>query len=76
MVLSDFLSALKTPSIKVTLLTSEGDEIIKFFSEGYSGVESDILARTIKKFEIVSNTALNIVLNDVATTPAEQQEDT
>lgn len=73
MLLSDFLSALKTPSIKVTLLNTEDVEIIKFFSEGYAGVEADILARTIKKFEIVSNTALNIVLNDAATeseTPA------
>lgn len=63
MTLNDFLSTLKTSDIKITLYDNEANEIIKFYSEGYSGIESDILSRTITKFEIISNTALNIYLN-------------
>ena len=64
MLLSAFLSALKTQNVKITLLDKEDNEIIKFYSEGYSGVESDILARTVKKFEITSNSSLTITLED------------
>lgn len=73
MTLNAFMAALKTPGVKVTLLDSEGTEIIKFFSDGYAGVESDILARTIKKFEIPATNTINITLND-AEAPAQEQE--
>ncbi len=65
MLLSDFLSALKTEGVKVTLIDEDGKEMIKFFSEGYINVESDILARTIKKFEITSATSISVVINNV-----------
>ena len=69
MTLTDFMSALKTASVKVTLLDSEGAELIKFYSNGYTGVESDILARTIKKFEITANNAIVITLNEATDEP-------
>lgn len=68
MTLNAFMQALKTEGVKVTLLDSDGKEIIKFYSDGYAGVEADILARTIKKFEIPANNSLNITLNDAVTT--------
>lgn len=67
MTLNDFLSALKTEGVKVTLVDVEGNELIKFFSEGYKGVESDILARTIKKFDLTSANALTVIINEATT---------
>ena len=64
MTLNDFLSVLKTDGIKITLLDTASAEIIKFYSEGYEGIESDILARTVRKFEITSNTSMSITIND------------
>lgn len=66
MLLSDFMSALKTTGVKVTLFDTEGKELIKFFSEGYTSVESEILARTVKRFELTSATSISIVLSDFA----------
>lgn len=66
MTLNEFLSALKTPDVKITLLDAAGSEIIKFFSNtsGNEGVEGDVLARTVRKFEIVSATAIIVVIDD------------
>lgn len=64
MTLRDFLLALKTKEVRITLVDAEGDEMIKFFSEGYINVESEILARTVKKFDLTSATSLSIVLNN------------
>ena len=64
MLLSDFLSALKTEGVKITLVDEDGNEMIKFFSEGYTNVESDVLARTVKKFDLTSATSLSIVINN------------
>lgn len=59
-----FMQALKTPNVKVTLNDSDGTELIKFFSDGYTGVEDTLLDRTVKKFEITNATAIVIILND------------
>lgn len=64
MLLRDFLVALKTTGIKITLVDVEGDEMIKFFSEGYANIESDLLARTIKRFDLTSATSISIVVNN------------
>jgi len=64
MLLSDFLSALKTEGVKVTLMDEDGKELIKFFSEGYVNVESDILAKTIKKFDLTSATSISVTINN------------
>lgn len=71
MTLKDFLLALKTKEVRITLVDAEGDEMIKFFSEGYINVESEILARTVKRFDLTSATSLSIVLNNTVdeTTP-------
>jgi len=64
MTLQEFISVLKTPEIKVILKDNDtDDEIIKFYSDGYSGVEADILAREVNRWEITSQSAITIVLN-------------
>lgn len=64
MTLNAFLSALKTVGIKVTILDVRGDELIKFFSEGYESVESDILARNVEKFELSSASTITVTIAD------------
>lgn len=75
MTLEAFMAALKTKGVKVTLNDTEGNEIIKFFSDGYAGVEGDILARTIKKFDIPSAGNITVVLNDAPVTPEPEPEE-
>ena len=67
MLLSDFMSALKTTGVKVTLFDTEGKELIKFFSEGYSSVESEILARTVKRWELTSTSSISVTLEEADT---------
>ena len=61
MKLQDIISALKTKEIKVTII-DDGEEIIKFYSEGYAGVESDILDREVSKWDITSASSISIYL--------------
>ena len=60
MTLKDFLETVTNDDILVTLVDSEGDSLIKFYSEGFASVESDILAMTVKKTTITGATALTI----------------
>lgn len=62
MKLKDFLSALKTQEIKVMIVDVEGNELIKFYSDGYSSVESDILDRTVKKWNLLSANSISVVI--------------
>lgn len=76
MTLNAFMAALKTKGVRVTLTDTEGNELIKFYSDGYTGVESDLLARTIKKFDIPSAGNITVVLNDAPVTPEPEEEGT
>lgn len=73
MTLETFISALKTKEIKISLMDLNEDEIIKFYSDGYAGVESDLLARTVNKWYISSATTITVYLDNVETgeTPTE-----
>ena len=79
MILKDFLSTLKTADIKVTIYdASDTDtELIKFYAGGYEGVESDLLAKTIKKWEINSGVAVTVILNAAASSvePSNEEDD-
>lgn len=68
MTLLDFISTLKTKETKVTLTDTDENELIKFYSDGYSSVESDILARGITKWNITSSSSITIVLKDSSST--------
>lgn len=74
MTLRQLLSALKTVGVKVELLDLERNEIIKFYSEGYAGVEEDILAREVKQFEFPSTGTMTIVIKDAVETTNETNE--
>lgn len=63
MKLNDFLKALKTKDIKVILVDSDENELIRFYSDGYEGVESDILDADVKKWFINSTTAIKIYID-------------
>lgn len=53
MKLNDFLSVLTTQDVKVTV--KQGDkEVIKFYSQGYEGVESDVLNIAVTSIEILA----------------------
>lgn len=76
MTLRQLLSTLKTPSIKIQLMDVEGNDIIKFYSEGYAGVEEDILNREVKKWDVASNIAITIVLKNPVDAVPETTPDT
>lgn len=72
MTVRDFLSTLKSKEIKVTLKDLNEDDIVKFYSEGYAGVESDLLDRTLNKWYLTGTTALTVYLDNVTDeTPTE-----
>lgn len=63
MTLLQLVSALRTNNIKVTVVDADSDnELIVFFSQGVSGVESDVSARTVRRWELVGATAIKVVL--------------
>lgn len=67
MTLLAFMQACTTNKMSVTISDAAG-EIITFNSEGYEGVESDILAREVTSWN-VTNKGLNVTLSS-ATKPA------
>lgn len=63
MTLLQLVSALRTNNIKVTVVDADSDnELIVFFSQGVSGVESDISARIVRRWELMGATAIKVVL--------------
>lgn len=63
MTLSELISALKTKNVKVTVIDAETDGvIITFFSDGIAGVESDVSARTVRKWSLDGATSISVSL--------------
>jgi len=57
MTLLDFISNLTTENVSVSVVDNATEqEIIEFKSQGYAGIESDISARTVKKWSIKTYT--------------------
>ena len=73
MTLEVFMSAMKNKDMRVTILNAKKEEIIRFYSEGFNGVENDILAMTVDTFEINTNNTMTIVLSDKEEEPAETE---
>lgn len=63
MKLDDFLKALKTKDIKITITDNEENEIIRFYSDGYDGVESDIREKEVTKWFLVSASSIRIYID-------------
>ncbi len=59
MTLLQFLTALTNTNIKITL-SEDDSEIITFVSGGTEGIESDILAKTVVKFDVVTSDTMQV----------------
>lgn len=63
MTLLQLISVLKTNNVNVTVVDADTDEeIIVFRSQGVSGVEGDVSARTVRRWELVGASAIKVVL--------------
>ena len=65
MTLAQFLTALKSNNIVVTVSDADNDEIIKFYANGTTALDDTLETRTIKSFFITGATAVSVVLNAV-----------
>lgn len=64
MTLLQLISALSTKNVKVTLKDADTDsEIITFFSQGIAGIESDVSARTVRRYEITGAQQMIVILD-------------
>lgn len=64
MTLQAFLSSCSTSKMQVTISDSNG-EIITFNSEGFAGVENDVLAREVVTWGVTTQRTLTITIADV-----------
>lgn len=64
MKLSDFLSALRTNNVTVTVNDLQDKLVCKIDAASYSALSDDLEARTINRWQIVGATALLVVLNE------------
>lgn len=64
MTLLDFVAALTTQNVSVKVKDGDTDAVlIEFKSAGISGVESDLSARTVRRWTIDGSTAITVVLD-------------
>jgi len=63
MKLDDFLKALKTKDVKILILNNDEEEIIKFYSDGYSGVESDVREQEVLKWFITGVSSIKVYVD-------------
>ena len=63
MTLNEFLSTLGSEKISVNLSDDNGD-LISFVSGGYASVESDLLAREVKRWKVDGASAISVILKD------------
>lgn len=63
MTLLELISGLKNKNISVKVVDKDSDtEIITFMSQGIAGVEGDVSARNVYKWEINGATSITVVL--------------
>ena len=63
MILSDLLTALASnTAVNITLLDENSDPLITFGASGYTSIENDIAARTVRKIQITSGKEISIFL--------------
>lgn len=63
MTLLEMIQSLKTKNVKVTV-SDENDELITFFSQGIEGVEGDLSARPVKRWELTGAQSVSVILDD------------
>lgn len=63
MTLLQIITALKTDNVTVTVKDAADDtEIIVFKASGIAGVEGDVSARTVRRWELNGASAITVVL--------------
>jgi hypothetical protein len=63
MTLLQLIETLKTQNVNVTVVDADTDtEIISFKASGIAGVEGDVSARTVRRWELIGATAIRVVL--------------
>jgi len=63
--LSDLLVALaNNTKLYITLADKNGNDLITFNAAGYESVESDLGTREVNRIEIVTPSAVNVILED------------
>ena len=66
MTLLQLIETLKTQNVNVTVVDADSDtEIIVFKAAGILGVENDVSARTVRRWEITGASAIKVVLETV-----------
>ena len=76
MKLDDFLKVLKTQDVQVTV-KKDGTDVIKFFSQGYEGVESDIRDIAVTGIDFIAPRNIEVTLqgSETNTEPDENTGD-
>lgn len=66
MTLLEFISALSTDDINISVVDSTTDKaIITFISQGYAGVESDLTARPVVSWSLVGAGKITVKVKTV-----------
>lgn len=63
MTLAQLIQALKTQNVNVSVIDADTDtEIISFKAQGIAGVEGDVSARTVRRWELTGASAIKVVI--------------
>lgn len=63
MTLAQLIQALKSQNVNVSVVDAETEtEIISFKSQGIAGVEGDVSARTVRRWELTGASAIKVVI--------------
>lgn len=63
MTLAQLIQALKSQNVNVSVVDADTDtEIISFKSQGIAGVEGDVSARTVRRWELTGASAIKVVI--------------
>ena len=64
MTLTEFLSALKTANVQVTVKDLQDNEICKITAASVGALADDLEARSINRWNINGATSITVILND------------
>lgn len=67
MSLKDFLSALKTKGVLVTIEDTDDNEVCKIYAEGVTALDDTIEGMTVSKWEVTASKALTVVVVEPVT---------
>lgn len=63
MSLLELVSVMKTQNVTISVIDADTDtEIISFKSQGIAGVEGDVSARTVRRWELLGASSIKVTL--------------